>query len=52
MTTQNDTQYIIVPEAHPFRANLPPLAWKSDYVHMKSIYDACKMWMATSPLDR
>lgn len=43
MTTQNDTQYIVVPEAPP----IPGLIFRhwrgrSDYVHMKSIYDAGK----------
>ena len=43
MTTQNDTQYIVVPEA-PSIPGLTFRHWrgKSDYVHMKSIYDACK----------
>ena len=43
MTTQNDTQNIVVPEAPP----IPGLTFRhwrerSDYAHMKSIYDACK----------
>jgi len=42
MTTQNDTQTIVVPEAPA----IPELTFrrfcKSDYTHMKSIFDACK----------
>ena len=43
MTTQNDTQNIVVPEAPP----IPGLTFRhwrgrSDYAHMKSIFDDCK----------